>query len=317
MSTLSSDGAKASRKAHIAFQTDIAPYRKDLYRFCRSLTGNPWDAEDLVQETLLKVFGRMADKHAGIDNAKSYLFRTAANQWIDWCRRAKLPLESAMIPDKPYTMGPLVEVRGALAVTLQYLPPKERVALVLKDIFDFTLEEVAEVSQSTTNAVKAALHRARTKMATLEGRSTAEERTFASTHRDLIEKAVVAFNARDLNAMSSLFLQSATGNAPGCFLESNLDEIKKGSLFYTINLPNGTPQPASFRAECRVIAGEPLFLIWNDDTLDDVWRFAVEDGQLAGFLCYYTCPDVLAEVAGLLGVEWNSHGYYYEAGAPH
>jgi RNA polymerase sigma-70 factor (ECF subfamily) len=314
MNTLSADGSRASRKAHIEFQKDIAPFRGDLFRFCRSLTGNPWDAEDLVQETLLKVFGRLADAHAGIDSPKSYLFKTASNHWIDWCRRAKLPIDSATIPDLPYSMGPMVEVRGALTLALQYLPPKERLALVLKDTFDFTLEEIADISQSTVNAVKAALHRARTKMESLAGRSFVHDQTFVKANRDLIEKVVVAFNARDIDAISRLFLASATGNAPGCFLESNLEEIKRGSLFYTINSPDGQPRPATLRAQCVDVGGEPLFVIWDGENIDDVWKFTFEDGQLAGFDCYYCCPEVLDEIAMLLGAISNFHGYYFEQG---
>jgi RNA polymerase sigma-70 factor (ECF subfamily) len=314
MATLTAAGSKASRKAHIEFEKGIAPYRNDLFRFCRSLTSNPWDAEDLVQETLLKVYGRLADKHSGFDNPKAFLFKTAANQWIDWCRRAKLPLESPDLSLQPFSMGVLFEVRNALTLTLQYLPPKERLALVLKDIFDFTLDEIAEVSQSTANAVKAALHRARSKMEFITYKSIEESRHFACANRDLIEKAVTAFNARDLNALSSLFLASATANAPGCFLESNLDEIKKGSLFYTVNTSIGSPQPPEIKAECIEIAGEPLFVLWNGDKLDDIWRIKTEDGSLAGFDCY-CCPHVLEEIAEILGVKFNFHGYYCEHGA--
>lgn len=312
MTTLTASGSMSSRKAHIEFQKDIAPYRKDLFRFCRSLTSNPWDAEDLVQETLLKVYGRLADKHVGIDNPKSYLFKTASNQWIDWCRRAKMPLESADFLPNPLSMGPVFEVRDALSLALQYLPPRERLSLVLKDVFGFTLEEVADVSQSSTNAVKAALHRARSKIENFSQVSNDDIRQFSVANKELIEKAVTAFNARDLNAICALFLSSATANAPGCFLESNLDEIKKGSLFYTVNTPDGKPQPAAFRATCVDIGGDPLFVLWNEGNVEDVWRFKFEDGKLAGFDCYYCCPHVLEEIAELLSAKNNFHGYYYE-----
>lgn len=314
MTTLSAEGSKASRKAHTEFLKDISPYRNDLFRFCRSLTNNPWDAEDLVQETLLKVYGRLADKHSGIEKPKSYLFKTAANQWIDWCRRAHQSLESDTVPAKPYAMGVSFEVRDALAMTLQYLPPRERLALVLKDIFDFTLEEIAETSQSSINAVKAALHRARAKIELISKQPSRTKDLFSIENKDIIDKAVTAFNARDLNAIASLFLSSATANAPGCFLEASLEEIKKGSLFYTVNRPNGEPQPSSFKAQCVDLAGEPIFVLWNEDRLDDVWRFKFEEGKLAGFDCYYCCPQVLEEVAEILKAKSNFHGYYYEEG---
>jgi RNA polymerase sigma-70 factor (ECF subfamily) len=312
METLSKNGARTGRASQQAFLRDIAPFRADLFRFCRSLTNSPWDAEDLVQETLLKIYGRMGDTHAGITNPKSYLFKTAANLWIDWCRRASLPLESEQVPEMPYPMGCSMEVRNALARTLQFLPPRERLAFVLKEVFDFTLEETAEVSQSTVNAVKAALHRARSKMASIPESSIDSERRFTAENKGLIDRLAAAFNKRDLEGMCALFLATATGNGPGCFLENGIEEIKRGSLFHTLNEASGAPQGPSMRAECVVISGELLFVLWLGDVLDDVWRLKFSDGMIAGFDCYYCSPMLLKEIAEILGVTSSHHGYYYE-----
>jgi RNA polymerase sigma-70 factor (ECF subfamily) len=310
--TLSSAGSKASRQAQLEFFRELAPFRGDLFRFCRSLTNSPWDAEDLAQETLLKVFGRLGDKHAGIDNPKSYLFKTAANLWIDWCRRARLPLEEDALPTQPYQLGYTMEVRNALAWTLQFLPPRERLAFVLKDVFELSLEEVAEVSQTSVNAVKAALHRARSKIAAIPGSPTSDILTFRGQHRELVDAAVSAFNRRDISAMCDLFLSSATGNAPGCFLENGIDEIKRGSLFHTFNAHDGGPLAATMVARCVEVAGVVLFVIMNGDVVDDVWRFHFSDGKIASFDCYYCCPGVLAEIAEVMGTSNNYHGYYFE-----
>jgi hypothetical protein len=97
-----------------------------------------------------------------------------------------------------------------------------------------------------------------------------------------------------------------------CFLETSAEEIKKGSLFYTIHTFDGKPQPASMRAEKVVFQGEPLFVLFDGDKLDDIWKFTIEDGEILRFDCYYCCPDVLAEVAQLLTKKANNHGYWFE-----
>lgn len=208
-----------------------------------------------------------------------------------------------------------MEVRSALALTLQFLPPRERLAFVLKDLFDLTLEETAEVSQSTENGVKAALHRARSKMMKFSKRTgekiqndenSESQRLFSVENKGLIDRLAAAFNKRDLEGMCALFLSTATANGPGCFLENGIEEIKRGSLFYT------NQEAAPMRAECVSVSGENLFVLWLGDVLDDVWRIKVTDGRIAGFDCYYCSPLVLKEIAEFLGVASSHHGYYYE-----
>ena len=65
----------------------VAPLRPALHRYCRRLTGNLWDAEDLVQETLLRAFGTLGSLHQRVENPRAYLFRAATNVWIDTLRR--------------------------------------------------------------------------------------------------------------------------------------------------------------------------------------------------------------------------------------
>src|SRR6476620_4187462 len=73
------------------------PLRPDLHRYCRSLTGSVWDAEDLVQDTLLRGFAKLGEFSNPIDNPKAYLFRIATNLWVDRFRRTEplLPVEES------------------------------------------------------------------------------------------------------------------------------------------------------------------------------------------------------------------------------
>ncbi len=300
---------KEKRAEHNKFYKAISEYRSDLFRFCRKLTNNPWDAEDLVQETLLKAYGRLSDKHFGVTNMKSYLFKMASNQWIDWCRRSKLSQKIKQETNKPIYMGPVYEVKDALSSLHYYLPPKERICIVLKDIFEFSLEEVANVINSTEGAVKSALSRGRKKMEKINNNtSDSPDLKLNNSQNLLMNKAVEMFNKSDLEGFSQLFVQNAIGNAPGCFYETNLDEIKKGSLFHTINDEAG----ASWLAEHIIINGEDLFVIKDGEKIDDIWRFDIEENKITMFNCYYCCPKVLEEIAEILNTKANYHGYYYE-----
>jgi len=67
----------------------------NLHRYCRSLTGTAWDAEDQVQDTLLRAFAKLGDRQPQVDNPKAYLFQTAGNLWVDQFRRME-PLAPAV-----------------------------------------------------------------------------------------------------------------------------------------------------------------------------------------------------------------------------
>src|SRR2546430_16451016 len=96
----------------------LVPLRPALYGYCRRLTGNVWDAEDLVQDTLLRAFGRWGVTYPEIRDLRAYLLRTATNVWIDMLRRreTEAPAPLAGPDDAPGPDARLEtssEVRGA------------------------------------------------------------------------------------------------------------------------------------------------------------------------------------------------------------
>ncbi len=119
-------------------------------------------------------------------------------------------------------------------------------------------------------------------------------RTITSEQDAVLGHAVEAFNRRDIEAFARLFAVNAVGNAPGCFFETSAEEIKKGSLFYTLNSPEGQPQPESMQAAKITVNGEALFALFDGDTLDDIWKFTIEEGEILRFDYYYCCPDVFS-----------------------
>src|SRR5215467_6903397 len=142
----------------------LAQYRSELHRYCRRLTGNVWDGEDLMQDTLVRVFSLLGRNDARLEHPRAYLIRTATNLWIDRMRRAAreqaaLALESPAPAAEPPPST--LEQRDAARRLFQTLHPQERAAILLKDVFDLSLEETAAMLRTSVGAVKAALWRGR------------------------------------------------------------------------------------------------------------------------------------------------------------
>jgi RNA polymerase sigma factor (sigma-70 family) len=132
-----------------------------LQAYCRKLTGSSWDAEDLLQETLMKFYMSLC-KWEERKVTKSYLCRIAHNTWIDYCRRKQLmcePLDEYQIGQKQAVDS--FEVREALELLANQLPVRQAVVFLLMDVFHFTAKETATRIYATEGAVQAALHRAR------------------------------------------------------------------------------------------------------------------------------------------------------------
>ena len=153
-----------------AFLETMTQLRPRLHRYCARMTGSVLDGEDIVQEALFEAY-RKLDTFDERRALSPWLFRIAHNRCIDFLRRRGVREEAeaagagpiAVSPEDPSALmvGPAVE---RLVVTL---PPKERACVLLKDVFDYSLEEISELVGSSVGAVKAALNRGRAKLAEL------------------------------------------------------------------------------------------------------------------------------------------------------
>src|SRR5262245_49585853 len=262
------DGARGAWPRYL---DAVAPFRADLHRYCRKLTGNLWDAEDLVQESLLRGFAAMAMTHQPVRNARGYLIRIATNLWLDGLRRRSTErgvlaqhAEPPAATPSP-ALGP--EAHAAAETLFHRLPPQERAAVVLKDVLDMSLEEIAQALQTTVGAIKAALHRGRTTLRAPESETLAARPRLS---RALVERFIARINAADLPGMLEMMLDSATIETLGSLVEVGRDQFsQKGSwLWNSVYVHPDLPpeiRPKKWENEFALYDGEPLMLSFSDE----------------------------------------------------
>src|SRR5258706_7787396 len=130
---------------YLAFLETVSTLRPSMHRYCARMTGSVMDGEDVVQEVLIEAY-RKLDQFDDSRPLKSWLFRIAHNRCIDFLRRKGVRDEAeaaAAVPEAvlPATT-PVLGVRRAVERLVISLPPKERACVLLKDGFDYTLEEI-------------------------------------------------------------------------------------------------------------------------------------------------------------------------------
>jgi RNA polymerase sigma-70 factor (ECF subfamily) len=140
------------------FLDTYEPLRPELYRYCRHLTRSPWDAEDMVQETLARAFVALGIMAEPPHSPRAWLFRVASNLWLNRTRHTReLPAAFGADVPEPATSAEPRATREAAGTLVALLSPQERAAVVLKDAFGLSLEEIAEALATTTGAIKTAL----------------------------------------------------------------------------------------------------------------------------------------------------------------
>ena len=313
--------AEDTKRAWHRYLDVFEPLRPELYRYCRALTRSAFDAEDLVQDALARGFVTLAGLFQEIRYPRAWLFRIASNLWIDRQRRIH---EEPLSESRAEPVGPAPrpgETRDAGAVLISRLAPQERTAVLLKDVFDFTLEEIAEMLSTTPNAIKAALHRGRGKL--VEAEPSPERKASSS----VLDAFVEAFNARDIDRLTALMLDATVAEIAVISTEYGPEKMKRtdtGSLHHTLfssishavqptflrGYSGGTP-----RAELRIYHDEPVMLCWYDHEggprVRDAVRLEVSENRVVKIRYYFFSPDVLAEVCGELKVPVQSNGYRY------
>jgi RNA polymerase sigma-70 factor (ECF subfamily) len=266
---------------------------------------------------LVRAFVILGTCHAPPANPKAWLFRVASNRWLNLHQRRRevpeaAPKEAAHTPVDPKA------TREAAGSLVSGLAPHERAALVLKEVFDFSLQEISEMLSTTVGAVKAALHRARgkVKQGSWQGREAAPP--------VVIDEFCSAFNARDLDKVLSLLLETTEVELSGTFVDSGIEVAKRslGGLMFAAEMAmkagipsdyRGNIQPLPPRFEVRMHRGVPIVLtFWSHDDgqhVRGVSLLTVEDGHISRIKTYMHSPELLAEVCTELGQTCRSNGY--------
>ena len=149
-----------------AIEEHTLSYEPELSRYCRKLAGTEWDGVDFFQETMIKGFHRF-QRWPERELSKPYMYRIAANAWVDICRRHKIAFVPEFLVDQSdlsYADWNRYDVRESMELLMDALEPRQVVLIVLTDVFGFTPTETAGALGQPATAVKAALHRARKRL---------------------------------------------------------------------------------------------------------------------------------------------------------
>lgn len=205
-------GAAGAAGPGEAFEHLLGELRPRLHRYCARMTGSVIDGEDVVQEALLKALEALPS--AGpLACPQSWLFRVAHNAALDFLRRrarqeaARGEEDLQMIVDPAST----ADQRLASAVglrTFMRLPAAQRSSVILMDVLGYSLEEIGSITGATIPAVKAALHRGRSRLRELaQEPDEAPLPALAERERSLLLAYVDRFNARDFDAVRAMLAE--------------------------------------------------------------------------------------------------------------
>ena len=274
---------------YLAFLETISTLRPALHRYCARMTGSVMDGEDVVQEALFEAY-RKLDKFDQSRPLKPWLFRIAHNRCIDLLRHRGVQDQTevaAAIPEATEPAEPVLGTGKAVEHLVLTLPPKERACVLLKDVFDYSLEEIAELVDSSVGGVKAALNRARTKL-TESPLSAKSARNASPELKRVMQLYVERLNRRDWDGVRELTSADARLNVAERFAGKFAD----APYFY-----NYERWPWHWKLALGEVDGEPVVIILQRGA--DTWtphsiiRFEVIGQRIERIVDYIHCPWLL------------------------
>ena len=225
----------------------LADYRGELTGYCYRMLGSAFDADDAVQETMVRAW-RGLDRFEGRSALRSWLYRIATNVCLDLLagrqRRARpmdlsssawQPVEASLAARQPEAtwIEPILDsqvltsagdpaelaveresIRLAFVAALQHLPPRQRAVLILRDVLRWKADEVAELLESSVASVNSALQRARATLGSDRVRDNVTVDPLDDDDQALLTRYVTAFESYDIEAFVALLHEDATQNMP-------------------------------------------------------------------------------------------------------
>ncbi len=305
-------------------------YRVELTAYCYRMLGSAFEAEDAVQETLLRAW-RGFDRFEARASLRSWLYRIATNVCLDMLkgreRRARPmdlggpgtadgPLGEALpevtwlqpIPDgrvlpversgDPAELAEQREsIRLAFVAALQHLAPRQRAVLILREVLRWKASEVAELLDTTVASVNSALQRARATLAAHPVTDDGWHEPLDENQRNLLARYIRAFESYDMDSLTSLLREDATWNMPPyeLWLQTH-DDIRRWCLGPGIGCEGSRLVPV-------VANGSPAFGQYKPDPNGgyEPWSLQVLElsgGRISG-ITFFLDTDTLFPLFGL------------------
>ncbi len=299
---------------------ELEQYRKELQGYCYRMLASPFEAEDAVQETMVRAW-RAYDRFEGRSALRSWLYRIATNVCFDMLNgRERRPrpmdlgpagapvVENLNVPAEVVWLQPIPDaqlpeeaairresLRLAFVAALQHLPPRQRAVLILSEVLRWKASEIAELLETSVASVNSALQRAR---ATLASRELTESQPTEEVDRELLERYVAAFEAYDIEALTALIQEDATQSMPpfDLWLRGRDDIMTwwfgpgigcRGSRVIPVGSVNGSPAFAQYKP-----SADGGYEAWALQVLE------ISDGRI-GELSFFLDTEALFPLLGL------------------
>ena len=318
MSVTSQEEAVVADFATADFATLADPYRRELLAYCYRMLGSVDEAEDQVQETMLRAWRAYAN-FEGRSSLRTWLYRIATNSCLRAMEnRDRRPLpsdlsspsadpEGALAPDRPEVswlqpmpdalissgtadpasiVGSRASMRLALTAALQYLPARQRAVLILRDVLGWHAAEAAQLLGVSTAAANSALQRARAHLAQAGISEDAMREPTEPAGRALLDRYAAAFESADITALTEVLrTDAALEMPPQPYWFAGRDQVTRFLRSRVLT------RPGRFRLFPTEANGQPAFAAYLQEA-DGVFRahaiqlLTVRDGLVARIVSF-------------------------------
>jgi RNA polymerase sigma-70 factor (ECF subfamily) len=233
----------ALQQARRDFLALVEQLRPDLHRYCARMVGSVIDGEDVLQDTLARGYYELSALKE-VPALRAWLFRIAHNRALDFLRRYErrmsepLDEDTAQFTDHESDPGTLLPREQAVTIAVArfaQLVPTQRSCVILKDVLDYSLEEISESLDLSVPAVKAALHRGRIRLQAMSALAEPDSDSMPDVS-PAVRRYAALFNGRDWDAIREMLIDDVRLEV----LEATSRRGRKDVGVYFTNYANGS-----------------------------------------------------------------------------